>query len=205
VTPLPVEVLVEEPSAETALRLLLPRIIPDVPFALRVFQGKHDLLKKLPNLMKGYVQWPGVAAARVVVLIDRDDEDCHTLRSRLDTIATDAGFVATGSLRQILNRIAVEELEAWFIGDISAVTSAFPRVPAATSTKSVFRNPDAVIGGTWEAFERLLQKHGYCKNGLAKIGTASAIATYMDVEKNESRSFQVFRDGLRKFVSREDF
>ena len=44
-----VEVLVEEPSMEAALRLLLPRLLGAVSFAVHVHQGKYDLIDKLPE------------------------------------------------------------------------------------------------------------------------------------------------------------
>lgn len=40
-------------------------------------------------------------------------------------------------------------------------------------------------------------------DGLNQLEAASAIAKHMDVESNRSRSFQVFRDGLRRLVSEE--
>ena len=56
------EVLVEEESMEALLDSLLPRLAPGVSFAIRRFQGKHDLLQKLPQRMGGL---PKDAAARM--------------------------------------------------------------------------------------------------------------------------------------------
>lgn len=39
-----VVILAEEPSMEAALRLLVPKVAPGLEFAVKVFQGKHDLL-----------------------------------------------------------------------------------------------------------------------------------------------------------------
>lgn len=197
---LPVEILIEELSAEFALRTLMPKIVPGVAFEIRRFQGKHDLLKKLPRRLAGYAAWPGVAVARIVVLIDRDDEDCRSLRERLDSMAIEAGFTPIGPGRTVVNRIAVEELEAWFFGDFDAVVAAYPKVPSSAQGKAGLRDPDAIRGGTAEAFERLLQKHGYHQGGLAKVTAAQEIAGHMNVEANASRSFQVFRDGVRQLV-----
>lgn len=166
----PLEILVEELSAEFALRSILPKIVPGEVFEIRVFRGKPD------------------------------DDDCEQLREQLDAVATRAGFVPRGPTRGILNRIAVEELEAWFFGDFGAVSAAYPRVPVTAAAKSAFRVPDAIRGGTAEAFERLLQQHGYHKGGLAKVDAARAVSVHMDVENNQSRSFQVFRDGLRELL-----
>lgn len=52
-----IELLVEEASMEAALRLLLPRIIGDTSFAIYPYQCKEDLLRSLPNRMRGYAAW----------------------------------------------------------------------------------------------------------------------------------------------------
>lgn len=199
-SPLPLEIHVEELSAEYALTALMPAIVPDVDYVVRRYQGKHELLKKLPQRLLGYARYPGRDLTRVAVLVDRDDEDCEDLRRRLDSMAETAGLRATGEGRAVLNRIAVEELEAWFFGDPTAISKAYPKVPATITSRRGFRDPDAIAGGTWEALERVLQSHGYFKAGLAKTTAALEIADQMDVESNTSRSFQVFRDGLRSFT-----
>ena len=49
-----IEFLLEEESAEVALKFILPKILPDdVHYHFRVFQGKYDLLKNLPERLKG--------------------------------------------------------------------------------------------------------------------------------------------------------
>ena len=97
---------------------------------------------------------------------------------------------------QVLNRIAIEELEAWFWGDFEAMRQAYPRLPATLSSRRPFRDSDAIAGGTAEAMERVLQRAGYYKSGLAKTQAARDIARYMQPERNLSKSFQVFREGL---------
>ncbi len=42
------------------------------------------------------------------------------------------------------------------------------------------------------AFERILQKRGYCKTGLRKIEAARAIAAHIDPGRNRSHSFSTF-------------
>jgi hypothetical protein len=101
----------------------------------------------------------------------------------------------------VLNRIAVEELEAWFFGDVPAICAAYPRVPVSIGQQAKHRDPDAIAGGTWEALERVLQKGGYHLGGLAKVAAATEIAQHMNVDANRSRSFQVFRDGVRRLVA----
>lgn len=51
--------LVEEPSMEAFLRALLPRFLPpNCTFAIHPFNGKPDLLRKLPQRLKGYRNVP---------------------------------------------------------------------------------------------------------------------------------------------------
>ncbi|HEY5853216.1 MAG TPA: DUF4276 family protein [Aldersonia sp.] len=101
---------------------------------------------------------------------------------------------------QVLNRIAVEELEAWFLGDVNAICAAYPGVPTTLANRSGLRDPDAVRGGTAEALERVLKQSGDATGGLSKTDAARRIALHMEIENNRSNSFCQFRDGLRRFV-----
>ena len=65
---------------------------------------------------------------------------------------------AGGRPWQVVNRVAVEELEAWYFGDWEAVRAAYPRVSANTPQRQGLRDPDGIAGGTWEAFERVMQQ-----------------------------------------------
>lgn len=145
-----VEVLVEEPSAEAALRILLPRM----------------------------------------------------LKRRLEAMAHEAGLSTrtSGGRVAVVNRLAIEELEAWYFGDWSAVAAAYPRVNRTVPAQARYRSPDGIRGGTWEAFERVLQKAGYFKSGLRKIEAARAVATHMDPARNTSPSFTALRTALTNMV-----
>lgn len=199
------EFLVEEPSCEAALQNLVPKILGhDASFAIHVHQGKADLVKRLPGRLKGYKEWlPDYCG--IVVLIDADDEDCHGLKAILEKAASDAGLIskstaAVGSRFQVLNRLAIEELEAWFFGDSNALNAAYPHIASNLGNKGKYRNPDAVAGGTWEALERELQSAGYHLGGLPKIAAARDISAQMKPEDNKSKSFEVFREGLLDMV-----
>lgn len=52
-----VEVLVEEPSTEAALQILLPKILGATSFAIHPHQGKSDLLAKLPAKLRAYAAY----------------------------------------------------------------------------------------------------------------------------------------------------
>jgi len=202
-----VEFLVEEPSAEAALGNIVPRILgTEVTFAIHPYQGKGDLLNQLPARLRAYSRWLPKDWS-IVILVDADDQDCRSLKARLERDAQNAGLstkssVAAGACFQVLNRVAVEELEAWFLGDIQALHTAYPRVSLTLDKRARYRDPDAIKGGTWEALERVLQRRGYFPGGLLKILAAQAISAEMDPARNRSHSFQVFRDGVLALCSR---
>ncbi len=195
------EVLVEEPSMEAALDVLLAKLVPRASFEIHAYHGKSDLLAKLPARLAGYAAWI-TDEYRILVVVDRDVEDCRALKRQLDAAANRAGLAprGTGSAAKVrvISRIAIEELEAWFFGDWTAVRAAYPAVPVSVPTKAAFRDPDAIKGGTWEAFERILQKAGYFPGRLAKIEAARAIAPHMEPARNASASFRALRDALAR-------
>jgi hypothetical protein len=177
------EILVEELSMEAALRLIVPKIIGDLPFDVYPYQCKDDLLSKLPARLRGYAAWMP-EDYRILVIVDRDDDDCEDLKQQLEKAASDAGLVtktkANGQVYHVVNRLAIEELEAWYFGDWEAVRAAYPRVDSNLPQKAGYRDSDAVSGGTWEAFEKVLQKARYFKNGLRKIEAARTVAEHME-------------------------
>ena len=191
--------LVEELSMEAFLQELLPRVLPSITPEIIRFQGKPDLLKQLGKRLRAYSKLLPIES-RLVVLIDRDDEDCLELKKRLEIEADQSGLLSKSKSGtrdwQILNRVAIEELEAWYFGNWYAVQKAYPRVPDSIPKKAPYRNPDQIKGGTWEAFEREMQKAGYFNGGLSKIEAARSIGKHIDVSRNTSPSFAVLIDSL---------
>jgi Domain of unknown function (DUF4276) len=195
-----IEFLIEDYSGGEALKEFLPLCLaPDTEYQVRNFSGKSDLLKKLPDRLKGYKAWIPHDYL-IVVLIDRDDQDCIGLKQQLEDIATNAGFITkTKNNRcfQVLNRIMIEELESWFFGDVDAIVKAYPGVKSSLAQQEKYRDPDAIQGGTWEALERILQRARHHQGGLDKPKAAREIAQCMNPQNNRSKSFQVFYEGLK--------
>jgi hypothetical protein len=81
------------------------------------------------------------------------------------------------------------------------VQAAYPRVPATIPQKAGFRDPDAILGGTWETLEHVLKKSGYFKSGLRKMECARTVAQHMDPARNSSKSFQAFSDAVSAAVA----
>ncbi|MCC6214685.1 MAG: DUF4276 family protein [Polyangiaceae bacterium] len=111
----------------------------------------------------------------MVVLVDRDDDDCRPPQL---------------------------ELEAWSFGDWGAVRAAYPRVSATIPDERRYRRPHAVVGGTWEALERALQAAGYFQTGgPRKVEAARAIAEHMQPARNTSPSFRAMRAALEELTA----
>ncbi|RAK68333.1 DUF4276 family protein [Hymenobacter edaphi] len=196
-----VEFLLEEESAEEALRILLPRLLPaHYTPKLRVFRGCQDLLKQLTTVLKGYkrrLEQPGQQDLRVVVLVDADDI-AERRRQELEQAATEAGLLTYAQAAgqrpfYVVNTLAVQELEAWFLGDPLAIQTAYPRV-RPQHFGGLPDNPDTVAEA-WEALLRVLQKADP-KATKAKVRWAETIAPHLDIERNSSPSFQYFRQCL---------
>ncbi len=181
-----------------ALGELLPKIVglhgEPHTWAVHPHESKQDLLGRLRSRLRGYATWMP-ADHRIVVLVDRDAEDCKRLKTRITQAVPEAGLPAG----RVLARIVVEELEAWYFGDPEALRAAYPRLPATVGRRAAHRTPDEIRGGTWEALERELIRAGY-QEGLVKSHAARTVCQHMDPARNTSHSFQVFRKGLMRLV-----
>jgi hypothetical protein len=199
-----VEILVEEPSAEAALQNLFPKIAGSfVSFKIYPHEGKRDLLKKIPLRLRGYKHWI-TADYRILVLVDRDNDDCLELKSDLEQFARDANLPTktrpVNGRYLVVNRLAIEELEAWFFGDPEAIRLAYPDI-RINAYSPRYRHPDEIAGGTWETLERVFQRAGFYQTGLPKIEVARKISAFMDPQRNYSRSFRVFRDAILEIAN----
>lgn len=189
---------------EAFLRQILPSVLPHgKTFEVYPFQSKNDLLDKLPNRLRGYARWLP-ANYRIFVVVDRDDDDCKKLKGLLEKMATESGLATRSTSPhdwRLVNRIAIEELEAWYFGEWSAVREAYPRASEGTPRKAAFRDPDAILGGTWEALERVLQNAGYYSTGIRKIEAARTIGARFKADRCTSRSFTVLKCAVIEAVS----
>jgi len=199
-----VEILVEEPSMAEALRQLLPGALGATTWEVYEHRCKDDLLRRLPERLRAYAGWLG-ATTRVVVVVDRDDDACDELKGQLEAVAHAAGLGTPAKPKRgvvhVVNRLAIEALEAWFSGDWEAVCAAYPKDDPNVPQKAPYRDPDNVKGGTWEALERVLQAAGYHAGGLAKKQAAREIARHMDPTRNRSHSFGVFWRSLQAMAT----
>ena len=135
-----VEILVEEPSMDNFLQVILPLILPQgyqvgINVFVRPHQGKQDLQKSIPKKIQAFSHfWRPV---KVLILQDQDNEDCEKLKNNLMGICRRAGNCPR------LVRIACRELESWYLGDMDAIEAVYPSFKAEKfQNKKKFRNPE---------------------------------------------------------------
>lgn len=190
---------------EAFLAMLLPRLLDGrATFKIHPHRGKGDLVAKLNARLRAYAAWLPTDW-RIVVVVDRDDDDCRSLKLRMEQAAADAGLATRTAAAHphwhVANRIAIEELEAWYFGDWATVRKVYPRVAPSVPKRSAYRNPDAIAGGTWEALQRVLQRAGYFTSGLRKAEIAGEMGRRIDPLTNTSASFAVFRDAVLEAIA----
>ena len=111
----------------------------------RNLHAAHDpsrrlLLNRLPELIRGYGNSLG-SESSVIVVVDLDDGDCTAFKDELLDILRSCDPRPT-----VLFRIAIEESEAWLLGDPAAVKGAYPRAREPVLN----RHRQDSICGTWE-------------------------------------------------------
>jgi len=159
------------------LEVLLPQ---QTPLVFRAFshQGKSDLKNSIAKKLRA-LNAPDVT---FVILIDQDSNNCHALKAEIQAICH------TVPQAQCVVRIVCHELEAWYLGDLTAVDIAFGKNMARHQDKKSFRDPD---NNTPNA-KQLLHKYIGTKK---QIDTAEKMANAMSktsIAQNRSYSFQVF-------------
>ncbi len=213
------EVLVEDQSGKKALDILMPKIIGDqhtfrvveyrgvgrIPRSLKSSTDARQrlLLDQLPKLLRGYgktfAEYPANYPAAVIVVCDLDDKCLKELRQELFTVLN-----ACNPKPATRFCIAIEEGEAWLLGDIAAIKAAYPQ--AKSNVLHGYVN-DAICG-TWELLADAvsqggaigLKRKGWTAIGREKSTWADRITPQMDPGINASPSFRYFRKKIQEFI-----
>lgn len=213
------EVLIEDLSGKKTLDLLMPKIIGDQhTFRVISYRGvgripknlmsptdasQRILLNRLPSLLRGYGNTYANSPARhstvLLVVCDLDNKCLKTFRQALLDVLN-----SCNPRLQTRFCIAIEEGEAWLLGDISAIKAAYPQAKA--NILNNYQNDS--ICNTWELLAeavfigglRALEKKGTQAIGIEKSAWAEKITPYMNVDKNTSPSFCYFRDKIRELI-----
>ncbi|WP_171974859.1 hypothetical protein [Leptolyngbya sp. 'hensonii'] len=210
------DVLIKDASGKAALEILMQKIIGTAhTFTIHSYKGighipkgltcssdpkKRILLDQLPKLIPGFgythTGYGSSYPAALIIICDLDDRCLSIFRKELldcvdkCTIKPKTQFC-----------LAIEEGEAWYLGDIDAIKAAYPE--AKDAVLNSYANDD--ICGTWEKLAdavfpggaQSLSKQGWSVVGKEKMAWAENIAPHMDIDRNQSPSFCYFRDKLR--------
>jgi hypothetical protein len=210
------EVLVEDLSGKKALKKLIPKIIGSGDtYKIYAYKGvghipkniqhpaganNHKLFEQLPRLLQGYgktfAAYPNSNQYAVIVVCDLDKNNKRTLLKDLSSI-----LQSCNPKPETRFCLAVEEGEAWLLGDIPAIKAAYPRAKDAVLNKYV----NDSICGTWELLadaiyrggHKALAAKGWQAIGAEKSQWAEKITPHMTVKNNLSSSFKYFQTQLQ--------
>lgn len=198
-----IHILVEGPSEKAFLELWLPRFLPSHhSFKIIPHRGKgripgdplrkpdpkrQGLLDQLPAKLRAYGKELRPDADRVLVLVDLDHDDCVDLKKRLVDLVNYCNPTPT-----MLFRIAIEETEAFYLGDKSAIRNAFPRCKIWKMDLYV---QDSICG-TWELFRDVIGETGEDKVEWAKQISPHLTTQWRGTLANNSDSFRQLCTGL---------
>ena len=199
-----VEKILSSISGEHSYRVIPYRGLGHIPENLggTADPRRRLLLEKLPRLLRGYGKSLRDFPAAVIVVVDADDRDCVAFkREMLDVLES------CNPKPDTLFRLAVEEIEAWLLGDQRAVRSAYPNARESALSNYV---QDSICD-TWEKLadaiypggSRRLKPLGYPEVGRVKCEWAMKIAKNLEPDANLSVSFQVFLMGVRNLANLE--
>lgn len=166
-----------------ALEQKTGKLLNDLPLYLRAFN--HTL--------------PYIKDAALFIVLDNDKREPKQFRLELENIA-----ISNMILLDYVFCIAVKEMEAWLLGDVEAIKTAYPNTKISAwhgyeqdeicDTWEVLAN--AVYPGGLKKLKRLAGT-GYHVIGKAKAEWADRIGGALNLEQNISPSFQKFISELR--------
>ena len=171
------EILIEDQSGGKAMEILFPKLLQgEITFRIHPYKGigripkglkpsgdanKRILLSQLPRLLQGYGKVPDCGT--IIVICDLDNKEKKQFLSELNNVLN-----ACNPKPETFFFVAIEEFEAWYLGDFNAIRKVYPHVK--NSVLSTYTNDS--ICGTWELLADAVYKGGH-KTLLKKAGRLS--------------------------------
>ena len=212
--------LVEDQSGAALIRILMQKIVelyPNATYDCKGFRGiggftrkntiketkTGKLLNDLATYLRGFDRSLQSFPSVIIVVLDSDDHDVQQFRSELEAVAMQNMI----KIDHVFC-LAVEENEAWLLGDRHALLSAYPHAKMHVLNTYV---QDSICG-TWEVLadavypggtSKLSREHAsFIEIGKLKAEWAQNIGIHMDLKSNESPSFNDFIHEIeRRLVS----
>lgn len=212
--------LVEDQSGAALIRILMQKIVelyPNATYDCKGFRGiggftrkntiketkTGKLLNDLATYLRGFDRSLQSFPSVIIVVLDSDDHDVQQFRSELEAVAMQNMI----KIDHVFC-LAVEEIEAWLLGDRHALLSAYPHAKMHVLNTYV---QDSICG-TWEVLadavypggtSKLSREHAsFIEIGKLKAECAQNIGIHMDLKSNESPSFNDFIHEIeRRLVS----
>lgn len=163
--------LVEDQSGAALIRILMQKIVelyPNATYDCKGFRGiggftrkntiketkTGKLLNDLATYLRGFDRSLQSFPSVIIVVLDSDDHDVQQFRSELEAVA----MQNTIKIDHVFC-LAVEEIEAWLLGDRHALLSAYPHAKMHVLNTYV---QDSICG-TWEVLADAVYPGGTSK------------------------------------------
>jgi hypothetical protein len=197
--------LVEGSSDEILIEGIFHRMCPGHSCKIYPHQGKgslpgrfdeqapkqptNTLLDNLPFKLKALDSFLSPETERVVVLVDVDNQETY-LRQRFSELET---WLSTLTI-DVIVCFAIEESEAFLMGDWRALVKAFPKA----SKKEHNKYQQDSICGTWEILQKVIKSPFENKTHWAREISPHMNTSGRGKFANRSPSFQAFRKNVRQ-------
>lgn len=208
--------LIEDQSSAVLIETLMQHISLQneaVTFNCKSFKGLGGFTKKntvketksgkllndLATYLRGFNKSLQNFPAAIIVVLDNDIRNTQDFLVELEAVAAQNMIIVDHVFC-----VAVEEVEAWLLGDEKAVLTAYP----AAKTQVLHSYVQDSICGTWEVLADAVYPGGivrfkkdcptFVEVGKYKYEWAKNIGEYMDFKRNQSPSFNRFWSEIQK-------